>query len=69
MGRPPEDEPADLGERPLGRGEPDSLERLLGQAREALERQGEVGAALGAGDGVHFVDDHGLDAFEHLARL
>ena len=37
------------------------------QVLEALERQGEVGAALGLGDGVDLVDDHRLGAGEDLA--
>ncbi len=41
-----------------------------GQQRvEAFERQGEVGAPLGARDRVHLVDDDGLHTAEHLARL
>ena len=39
------------------------------EALEPLEAQREVRAALGAGDGVDLVDDHVLDAAEHLARL
>ena len=35
-------------------------------SRSRLQR--EVGAALGAGDGVHLVEDDGLDAGERLAR-
>ena len=36
---------------------------------EALEREREVRAALGVGDGVDLVDDHRLDPAEHLARV
>src|ERR1700722_13959922 len=36
---------------------------------EALEREGEVGAALVVGDGVDLVDDDGADAAEVLTRL
>ncbi len=36
---------------------------------EALEREREVRAALGGGDGVDLVDDHRLDAREHRSRL
>ena len=36
---------------------------------EPLERQGQVGAALVAGDGVHLVEDDGLDPGERLAGL
>jgi hypothetical protein len=39
------------------------------EALEALEAQGQVGAALGAGDGVDLVDDDVLDAAEDLAGL
>ena len=35
---------------------------------EALERERQVRAALGRRDGVHLVDDHGLDAGEDLPR-
>ena len=38
------------------------------QALEALQAQREVRAALRAGDRVDLVDDHVLDAAEHLAR-
>ncbi len=48
---------------------PDALGRPVEQRVEALERQREVGAALGAGDGVHLVEDHGLDAAQRLACL
>ena len=63
------DEPSDLLQRPLGCGEADALERLVDDPGEPLERDREVGAALRAGDGVHFVDDHRLDAAQHLAAL
>ena len=62
-------EAADLLERVLGRAQADALRvaaRLLGQA---LEREREVRAALRGRDGVDLVDDHGLDAAEHVARL
>ena len=35
---------------------------------EALEGDGQVAAALGGGERVDLVDDHGLDAAERLAR-
>ena len=41
---------------------------LLAEVGEALERERQVRAALGRRDGVHLVDDHGLDAGEHLPR-
>ena len=68
-GRVAAEEPGDLVERPYGRGEADPLGGLLEQGVEALEADGQVGAALASGDGVHLVDDDGLDAAEGLARL
>ena len=66
------EEPGDGLERPLGGAEPDPLRRAAAvvavtvrscdEMVEALERQGEVGAALRAGDRVDLVDDHVLDA-------
>ena len=47
----------------------DALRRLVEQRVEALEAEGEVGAALGAGDGVDLVDDDRVDAAQRLARL
>ena len=38
------------------------------QLVEPLEREREVRAALGAGERVDLVDDHGLDAAQGLAR-
>ena len=35
---------------------------------EALEGEGQVAAALGGGQRVDLVDDHGLDAAQRLAR-
>ena len=72
--------PGDGLERPLGGAEADALDvvvsgrlrwsrRRPAQALEAFQAQGEVGAALGAGDRVDLVDDHVLDALEDLARL
>ena len=68
----PDQELRDPLQRALGRREPDPL-RLgaalsADQVVEALEGQGEVGAALGLGDGVDLVDDHRLDAGQDLAR-
>ena len=65
----PAEEPGDLVDRAHGRGQPDPLGRPLEQLVEALQRQREVGAALGAGDRVHLVDDHALDPAQGLARL
>ena len=63
------DEPPDLGERPLCRRQADPLERLLDDALEPLERDGEMRAALRTGHGVHLVQDQCLDASQHLAAL
>ena len=59
-----DEEAADLIQRTLGRAEADPLQ-TCGSPHErlqALEREREVGAALGVGDGMDLVDDHGLDA-------
>ena len=61
------EEPGDLVDRADGGGQPDPLGRLLEQRVEPLQGQREVGAALGAGHGVHLVDDHRLDAAQRLA--
>ncbi len=63
----------DLLQRILRRGEPDPLDGRRGApaARlglEPLEREREVRAALGGGDGVDLVDDHRLDRAERLPR-
>ena len=55
--------PADAGGR-----QADALERLAGQPLQALERQRQVGAALGADQRVDLVDDHRVDGREHAAR-
>ena len=68
ISRPPADEPADLLERPLGRGQADPLQRLLDQPLEPLDRDGEVRAALRPCHGVHLVEDEGLDAAQVVAR-
>ena len=41
----------------------------LEQRVEPLQRQRQMRAALGAGDGVNLVDDHRLDPAQRLARL
>ena len=51
------EEAGDGLEGALGGGEADALRRGLGDLLEALQREGEVGAALGAGHGVDLVDD------------
>ena len=63
------EEAGDLVDRADRRRQADPLGGPLEQRVEALERQREVRAALGAGDGVHLVDDHGLDAAQRLAGL
>ena len=60
-------------QRALGRREADPLRFRVAlggdHVREPLEGQRQVGAALGLGDGVDLVDDHGLDPGEDLAHL
>ncbi len=68
-GRGAAEEARDLFERAHGRAEPDALGGLVEQRVEALEGERQVGAALGAGDRVHLVDDHRVDAAQRLARL
>ncbi len=57
----------DLLDRPDGGGQPDPLRRALEVGVEALERQRQVRTALGAGEGVHLVDDDRLDPGQGLA--
>ncbi len=45
----------------------DSLQRLLDQPLEPLDRDGEVRAALRPGHGVNLVEDEGLDAAQVVA--
>ena len=52
-----------------GRGEADPLCGLVEQGVEALEGDGQVGAALAARDRVHLIDDDRVDAAQGLARL
>ena len=66
--RPPR-KPATTLQRPLRRRQPDALRRPVGQRLQALQRQRQVGAALGAGQGVDLVDDDPLDAAQRLPRL
>ena len=63
------EEPRHLLQRPHRRAQPDPLGGLVEQRVEPLEGDREVGAALGAGHGVHLVDDHRLDAAQALAGL
>ena len=50
-----------------GRAEADALGVRVGEVGEALEGEGEVGAAFGRGEGVDLVDDDGVDGAERLA--
>ena len=52
-----DEEAADLVQRLLGGGKADALERTSGQRLQALQRQGEVRAALVADEGVDLVHD------------
>ena len=58
-----------LVDRADRRREADPLRRLVEELVEALEGDGQVGAALGAGDRVHLVDDHRLHPAQGLAGL
>ena len=64
---------ADLLERVLGRAQADPLQlgvaAALSDLRQPLERQREVRAALGRGDGVDLIDDAPARALEQLLRL
>ena len=62
------DEARDLLQRTLRGRERDALRIALAEIGQPLEREREVRAALGGGDRVHLVDDHRLDAGQHLAR-
>lgn len=57
----------DLVDRADGRGEADAAGRLREEFVEAFEGEGEVGAAFGARDGVHLVEDHRFDAGQRVA--
>ncbi len=62
----PDHEPADLLERLLRGRQPDSLDLVAGGLGETLERQRQVGAALGRRDRVDLVDDAPASAGEQL---
>ena len=69
IGRPPEtNRPISSSGRCVAES-PMRWNGCVGGALEALERQRQMGAALRAGDGVHLVDDHGLDPAQHLPAL
>ena len=63
------EEAGHLVEGAHGRGEADALRGLVEERVEPLEADCQVGAALASGDGVHLVDDDGVDPAEGLARL
>jgi hypothetical protein len=63
----PAEESRDLIERSLCGREADSLGRLRAQGPEPLDRQHQVGAALGGDEGVNLVDDDRLDRPQCLA--
>ena len=62
-------EAADLLERVLGGGEADALDVPVRGLGQPLERERQVGAALGLRHRVDLVDDHLLGAVEDLRRL
>ena len=74
-GSGPAEEAGDLVDRADGRRQSDALRRrevgIVGatQRVEALEADRQVRTPFGGGDGVHLVDDHGVDAPEGLPRL
>ena len=61
-------EAADLLERALGGRQADPLHGPARLALEPLERERQVGAALGLRDRVDLVDDHPLRVAQELAR-
>jgi len=64
---------SDFDKWTLGRGQADPLRLGVSgagdQVREPLEREREVDAALGRGEGVDLVDDDGVDRGQPVARL
>ena len=54
-------------DRSLRGRQPDPVGPLLAQRFETLEGEGQVRAALVAGDGVDLVDDHRLDRAQRVA--
>ena len=63
------EEPRDLVERALRRGEADALRRPVRDRVEALEGERQVRTALGGGECVDLVDDHPAHGPQRLARL
>ena len=66
--RLPGQESRDLLRRAHRRRQPDPLRGLVQQLVEPLQRERQMGPALGRGDGVHLVDDDGLHRGERFAR-
>ncbi len=62
-------EAGDLVEWTLRRREPDALDGHAGDRLQPLERQGEMGAALGRHHRVDLVDDDRVDVAQHVARI
>ncbi len=67
--RPAAEEAGDLGERALRGRQADALRRPSRDLLEPLQRDGEVGAALGGGEGVDLVDDDRLDVGERVGGV
>ena len=63
------EEAGDLVEGGRGSGQPDPLRLGDAVGSEPLERQGQVGAALGGSQRVDLVHDHGVDGAQRLAGL
>ena len=64
----PAEKPRDFFKRALRSRQTDALRRPQREFFQPFERQSEVRAALGGGDGVDFVDDHRVDVGERRAR-
>ena len=62
------EEPGDLLARGDGRGQADALSGTLQEVVQALQGEGQVGAALLAGEGVDLIDDDGLHGAQRLAH-
>ncbi len=58
-------QPGDVLDRALGRGQPHPLHRSGCDVRQPLQRQGQVRAALVRRDGVDLIHDHRLGAAQH----
>ena len=63
------EEGGDRLQRSLGRRQADALRRLVRECGKPFQAERQMGATLGARDGVHLVDDHVLDAAQRLPRL